>query len=1005
MFNRNRLSAAIVTVLASAAGSSQVFAQDAQPVEEVIVTGIRASLERAMDIKRDSAGVVDAISAEDIGKFPDTNLAESLQRIPGVSIDRSNGEGSKVTVRGFGAERNLITLNGRVLPTTTGDRSFEFANVASEAVSAVEVYKTADARVTSGGIGATINLVTHRPLKNPGLKATAGAKLVMDDSTDEGDVTPEISGLYSNTFMDDKFGISIVASYQERESGLREFLQDQGYRAQEASFTGWGGAPARPEGGANRPEEGIYSVPQQPRYIFEERQRERTNGQLVLQYEPTDDVTLTADYTLINNTYETQHTDVSAWFNYAGDRSSSVWAGAPNAYPLWYAEVEPDESRDTSMTFGSYGNEEEIESTGFNVEWRATDQLTMEFDYHTSEGNRKATDPRRGTRNNLQVPSYTRNRTGMSLAGDLPGIAIGADNLEDFTPATFRLSGSWFQNHRYTSESEQAQVKGTFEFDEEMSVDFGLSLDTISNHLRFVSVERPDWAGVGPESGAFSDIDWEERSVIDKFQASPAVPGGVSFDGWAWLDRAWFADFDQIVAAAEQADPAFNTTSNIEGDCEPAEGAPAGPDGGGQFCISSDFGLGRNEFTEEETTSLYARWNKEGEVGGYPYDVHVGLRYEQTDIYSYASTPTYSSVVWTEATQAALNGDGSFVILDQSDDYSQFLPSINANISPSDDFKIRAAIGKTISRPAYTDLLGGVNISGAGNRSGFSGSTGNVSLDPLESFNIDLSVEWYYNDTSYASVGAFRKEAKNWTSTTTEESQVFDPPLPNVFSGEMFDAAIENLGAGASNEDIRAYIFANYADRPYVEPLEGGDPDQGTITGTLEVNDPIVFDIRSPVNSDEKRTIMGLEFNIQHLFGDTGFGVVANYTIADGDISYDDESLSDTPALPGLSDTANLVLFYDNYGLQTRLAYNWRDDFLNERRVNADLTAGIYTAAYSQIDLNVSYDLPMLDGMTVFFEGINLTDEYVETYGRARALVYRITETGPRYNLGVRYTF
>src|SRR5690606_26611797 len=150
MFNKNKLSAAIVALVAG--GSNYAIAQENPIVEEVIVTGIRASAQASMDVKRDATGVVDAITAEDMGKFPDTNLAESLQRITGVSISRTNGEGSEVTVRGFGGEFNMITLNGRTMPTANvygggsgaggtrggSTRAFDFANIASENVSAVE---------------------------------------------------------------------------------------------------------------------------------------------------------------------------------------------------------------------------------------------------------------------------------------------------------------------------------------------------------------------------------------------------------------------------------------------------------------------------------------------------------------------------------------------------------------------------------------------------------------------------------------------------------------------------------------------------------------------------------------------------------------------------------------------------------------------------------------------------------------------------------------------------
>src|SRR3546814_4484476 len=157
-------------------------------------------------------------SAEDIGKFPDTNLAESLQRITGGSIDLQNGEGSLVTVRGFGPEFNLVTWNGRQMPTALiGDggsapssRSFDFANLASEGIAAVEVYKSGRATVESGGIGSTINIRTPRPLDKPGLRGSLAVKGVYDTSRNGGDsFNPEISGIISDSFANDTIGIMI----------------------------------------------------------------------------------------------------------------------------------------------------------------------------------------------------------------------------------------------------------------------------------------------------------------------------------------------------------------------------------------------------------------------------------------------------------------------------------------------------------------------------------------------------------------------------------------------------------------------------------------------------------------------------------------------------------------------------------------------------------------------------------------------------------------------------
>ena len=167
--NKYLLSLLLLAPLTTVIAQESNEKEEEAAVEEVVVTGIRSSLKNAIDIKRKNVGVVDAITAEDIGKFPDGNLAESLSRIVGVAIDRSNVEGSKVAVRGLGPEFNLVTLNGRQMPTVPGTygggRSFDFGDISSHGVSAVEVYKSANAALPTGGIGATINMVTTKPLE------------------------------------------------------------------------------------------------------------------------------------------------------------------------------------------------------------------------------------------------------------------------------------------------------------------------------------------------------------------------------------------------------------------------------------------------------------------------------------------------------------------------------------------------------------------------------------------------------------------------------------------------------------------------------------------------------------------------------------------------------------------------------------------------------------------------------------------------------------------------
>lgn len=229
IFKRTKLATSLSLILGAATTLSAYAAEvEKQEALEVIqVTGFKGSIKESTQLKRYSSGVVDAISSEDIGKFPDTNLAESLQRITGVSIDRSNGEGSKVTVRGFGPDYNMVTLNGRTMPAASlpagggapNSRAYDFANLASESVKSVEVYKTGKASIASGGIGATININTARPLDNPGLVANIGVKAQHDTTNRVGDdVTPEISGIFSWTDEDAKFGASLTASMQQRDS-------------------------------------------------------------------------------------------------------------------------------------------------------------------------------------------------------------------------------------------------------------------------------------------------------------------------------------------------------------------------------------------------------------------------------------------------------------------------------------------------------------------------------------------------------------------------------------------------------------------------------------------------------------------------------------------------------------------------------------------------------------------------------------------------------------------
>ncbi|GGQ17126.1 TonB-dependent receptor [Shewanella litoralis] len=931
-------------------------------IEVISVTGIRGSLIKSMDVKRSSSGVVDSISAEDIGKFPDTNLAESLQRITGVSIDRSNGEGSKVSVRGFGPDYNLITLNGRQMPVTTGTRSFDFANIASESISGVEVHKTSQASDSTGGIGSTINILTHKPLSSPGLKATVGVKAVDDKSTDNGSVTPEVSGLYSNTFADDKFGISLSASYQDRESGNQQAQVGTGWRTFPGTATNaseWGGV-ANDDTQVNRPgDDDFYSVPQTTVYRFEEQQRTRTNGQLVLQYSPIDTVTASLDYTYMRNDIDTQFNDVSAWFNFVP--TENVWSDGPYATPLIYSETY-DSPADLSMAAGDSGVRNESGSLGFNIEWQATDNLKLTFDAHNSVAENKPNSPY-GSSNTLSTAAFIRTSAATDFSGDLPVLAVGGGNA--VTAADMMVTGSVFTNSRNKSEIDQYQFDGEYYLEDAGSIDFGIALTNVNNHSQTVNVQRNDWGGVG-SAGDLDDAWFPADTIHDKFDAN----GGdfsLADGNFDILNTIFMWDFASVRDYA-----AANYASSVSGDC------------GNGFCPSTNYAAETDRYTEEESQAIYVQYNYDNEISGMPYDVHFGLRYEQTDVTSTAAVAGYDGADWIAETEILLSPTGEQVFETKTGDYDYVLPSFNFNIEVVEDVMLRAAYSETIGRPSYTDIQGGTVLSTLANRTNGGGSAGNPTLLPLESENIDFSAEWYYAPSSYVSVGYFRKDTQNFISVdpVATTNGIYNPA-----SGDLYKAAVAATGTTEAGA-VRDYIFANFADNAAV------DVDNQIISGSAANNDELLnFNINTPLNSSENSVIDGWEFAAQHFFGESGVGVIANYTLVNSDL-----------ALVGISDTANAVLVYENYGFQARVAYNWRDEFLSATSQGTGLFPQ-YTEAYSQIDLSVSYDIEQVEGLTVFFEGLNITEEYVRVHGLADEQVLNLTETGARYSIGARYTF
>ncbi|ASR43317.1 TonB-dependent receptor [Xanthomonas citri pv. mangiferaeindicae] len=952
---------------------------DATELDAVVVTGIRGSLTSSMNLKRDSQGIVDGIVAEDIGKFPDTNLAESLQRISGVSIDRSMGEGSKVTVRGVGPDFNLVLLNGRQMPASSieatnasNSRAFDFANLASESISGIEVFKTSRAATPTGGIGATINIKTGRPL-DMGELISVGMKAVHDTSSENlpksmrGDsTTGEMSGIFSNVFADGKLGVSVSASYQERDSGYNEAAVGGGWYA----FPGDEGPLALPGPAANAtnpPGAGdIYSVPQNLVYALNGIQRQRTNAQGTLQYAPTDRITATLDYTYSENRIQQQRHELSTWFNQAASRTS--WTDGPIAAPTSYTEFIDFqtvngvlEGSDLAMAGAQFATKNENKSLGFNVAWEVTDSLDLELDYHSSSAESGADGPW-GSNNVIGAAAFVRGNTTVDFSGDFPVLGVqlppgmtrvGADRM--------MVTGSSFRNSYMKSEVEQGQVRGRFQFGDYSSVQFGAAFTEVNNRTAYSFTQRDDWGGFGNRAGDYDDDLWIADDMSHYFDQFPGSGG--------MFGQFYLFDFGRVRDAAIAA---------RGGDVS-------------AYLPPDEFSTDRR--ATEKSKSAYVQWNNTWDLA-MPLHASVGVRYEETDVTSRALVPIATGMTWTGENEFAVQfGDPDFTELRGSYDY--WLPSVDLSLEVTDELVVRASYGHSIGRPQWNHIQGGQTLDSFAAFEGGTGSQGDPGLRPLESKNFDLSVEWYYGESSYVSVGWFRKDIDNYIGTSVVEISPFDIRTP--VGGAYYNQAVASgctPGATAFRRCVREYIFENFAGAP------GVDEANNTIEG--QPGDPLaVFRVSVPVNK-ESSSLDGWEISAQHVFGESGFGLAANYTIVDSDLTYDNYNLGDQFALVGLSDSANLVAFYDKGPWQVRAAYNWRDKFLSST-YDSWRPNPVYVEDYGQLDLNISYQVS--DNFTIHAEAINLTDETMRSHGRHERQVFYATQTGPRYMFGFRYKF
>ncbi len=864
-----------------------------QEMEVITVTGIHASMVKSMDIKKSSDGVVDAIVAEDIGKFPDQNVAESLQRITGVAIDREGGEGQLISVRGLGPEFNSVLVNGRTMATISGGRAFSFDTLAAELISGAEVHKTQSAKLQEGSIGATVNITTHRPLDIGEFKAIGSTKMTYDDMS--GENNPSFSGLVSNVFDDGKFGVLASIAISKRDSRYDQGMNAGYYADQTLSL----------ENGSTL--ENVY-VPQNWDQIVKTETRERKSGNLILQYAPTDNLTLTADALVSEYDVNYREDILAHWF----EGSNIVAADIDDRRTVVALEMGRDSATDYLNRMSKKPTS--TKSFGINADWIINDNLSLNVDISNS----KAESLNGGKTTDTVAGFYNSYAWDTTTGSTVPSLSFS----EDLSPS--RVKAHWASAFGWdvTDEITEAKADATYVFDQGAlsKVNFGImSSDRTLARTRYYT----HWSVNCAYCGYPEDVDVPD-DLFELYDADGFLSGANADTTSSWLRFDSYELFDFLTS-----DAAISNSGN--------------PESVGEAMANYGYEALRKPYSfevNEKVTSLYADFYFEGELNDMPWGVVTGLRYVETKTKSVGATVNLRDLV-------DVNNSGELTAIESDDyeavsiphSYDHLLPSINANIEVVEDVIARFAYSKSITRPTLTEMSPEAGYDG-GKANALTGWGGNPKLKPYESDNFDLSLEWYFDESSYASVAYFQKDISNFI-----EDGIFNESV-TVPSGSYDYKMSRPMNVNSS--DIDGYEIAIQHRLTYL---------------------PAPFD---------------------------GLGFQANMTMVDSDSSAN--SAENPLPLPGLGDSQNAVIYYEKDAIQFRIAYNNRNEFM--QKTDDGYGHPVYVDDYAQVDVSGSYDIN--ENFTIFFEGINVTNEITHKRGLYSNHILGITETGARYSIGIR---
>jgi iron complex outermembrane receptor protein len=742
--NKNAMSAMAGVALAVAAqvapdqaqaqNGTEAAADGSTSIEEVVVTGFRGSLITALEVKRNENGVVDAISAEDIADFPDLNLAESLQRIPGVAITRRSGEGRQITVRGLGSDYTRVRVNGmEAIATSSGTsnsggtnrgRGFDFNVFSSDLFSNLIVRKTSSAEVDEGSLGATVDLQAARPFDFREPRLVLGAQASYNDLAV--DTNPGASILATDQWLDGKIGALLSVSYDERhlvEEGANITRWTYG-----GSNGGWNNAStvqgltiAQINQGvtaSSDPEIGLYH-PRIPAYASYDTSSKRLGSSLSLQFRPVDSATITLEglYSKFEGLrLESQLQALGLSRPGTGKPQSIIRSGVVEGNNLVQAEID-------NVDLRSQSSRNELTTTFQQLTLNYTQELGDRARLHFGAGKSESEyeDPAATIvtfeRLNSQdfVYDFRPRMMGMNLNFDATD--ANAWSMVNGT-SEVRLNPE-----RVDNEYSNLKLGGEFDFTDSLTLKVGV--DRKKFEYASLARERSNTANV-PAIAAGAAIGALSRTFTFD-EGLDLAPGSVS--RWLAPDLAAFA-------------AAYPIYSNE-----------------GIWALRNN--SGSQARVTEETIGAFAQLDFRFEMFGRPVRGDIGVRHFETELASGGNTTVGATT--------------QFVVVEN--EYDKFLPSANLSIDLTDKFVARLSAAKTIARPGLGTLTpgGAVTVQGA-NRNY---SSGNPFLSPTQSTNYDLSLEWYRSAGSIISLGLFYKDIDTFVQTLRTEAVYNTLGLPD----------------------------------------------------------------------------------------------------------------------------------------------------------------------------------------------------------------------------------